>query len=114
MAFVDLDEEDAASLESKRHLRIGWVRCRVTRRQSPTRCFRCHGFGHVAATCKEKDRSKACWKCGEEGHVAAICTKSLRCFLCAEKAVGKVSLDHVPGSSRCLARKEALSSKTKS
>ena len=56
----DLDEVNAAKLELDGHVQIGWVRCRVTRRQTVTRCVHCHGFNHIAASCKEKNRSKTC------------------------------------------------------
>ena len=70
------------------------------------RCFRCLGFGHIAADCRGPDRSRCCWRCGEEGHLAGSCTGKPRCFLCAERKE-KPRNDHIPGTMRCAAFREA-------
>ena len=74
--YVVLEEARALKLLKGAHIKIGWVSCRVCRRKEVNRCFRCLGFGHIAADCRGPDRSRCCWKCDEEGHLAGSCTGS--------------------------------------
>lgn len=49
---------------------VGWTMCRVRPRTlPPTRCFRCHAFGHNSKDCSAPDMTGACWRCGTLGHV---------------------------------------------
>lgn len=107
MAFVELEERLAVKLENAVHIKIGWINCRVRRRQCLSRCYRCHAFGHLASNCKGEDRSSKCWKCGRAGHRAATCTSKPECYLCASSD-GNNGVDHVAGSSRCMVYKKAL------
>jgi len=51
------------------------------RRQGPTRCFKCHGYGHVEARCKAT--AAVCGKCAQTGHPATDCTSTrIRCATC--------------------------------
>lgn len=51
------------------------------RRQGPTRCFKCHQYGHVEAKCTVS--KVVCGKCAQEGHGAQECTSSrTRCAAC--------------------------------
>ncbi|XP_033222626.1 uncharacterized protein LOC117176483 [Belonocnema kinseyi] len=106
MAFIECDEVNAKKLDELGHIRIGWVSCRVILRLVVRRCFRCHGFGHIAVSCKEKDRSKSCWKCGKEGHMSSSCKEEPHCYLCEERIGSNSNIDHIPGSFRCLLYKE--------
>ena len=90
-AFVELDETLATKAEKAGHIRIGWVSCRIKRRKMVTWCFRCHGFGYIAANCGVPDRGNICWKCGESDHRAADCRNRPKCCLCIE---GKEESDH--------------------
>ena len=65
-AYVLLEEARALKLYKAAHIKIGWVSCRVRRRKELNRCYRCLGFGHMAADCHGPDRSRCCWRCGEE------------------------------------------------
>ena len=67
-AFDLLEEAKALKLLKAAHIKIGWVSCRVRRKKELNRCYRCLGFGHIAANCRGPDRSRCCWRCGEEGH----------------------------------------------
>lgn len=106
MAFVEMDDHMVTDLDKAGHIKIGWVNCRVRRRTNVVRCYRCHGYGHISADCKATDRRSACWRCGQEGHKAIACTNEPKCCLCAEQCKDK-AVDHVPGSSRCVAYLEA-------
>ena len=68
-AYVILEEATALKLLKGTHIKIGWVSCRVRRKKEVNRCFRCLGFGHIAADCRGPDRSRCCWRCVEVGHV---------------------------------------------
>ena len=72
-AFVKMEDARALKLLKAAHIKIGWVSCRVRRKTDVKRCYRCLGFGHMAADCRGPDRSRSCWKCGEEGYTARTC-----------------------------------------
>lgn len=105
-AFVELREELAARLIRTGHLKVGWVSCRVRKKAEATKCYRCHGYGHLAAQCEGPDRTKCCWRCGQEGHKAGSCNGKPQCYLCAGKEGGPRT-DHLPGTMRCLSFREA-------
>ena len=50
-AYVFLEEARALKLLKGAHIKMGWVSCRVHRKKEVNRCFRCLGFGHIAADC---------------------------------------------------------------
>lgn len=54
-------------------LRVGLVYARVRPLDLPTRCFKCHSFGHMARECSGDDRGSRCWRCGEAGHFSSAC-----------------------------------------
>ena len=105
-AYVLLEEARALKLLKATHIKIGWVSCRVRRKTELIRCYRCLGFGHMAANCRGLDRSRCCWRCGEEGHAAASCSRKPRCYLCTAREE-KPRNDHIPGTMRCAAFRKA-------
>ena len=105
-AYVLLEEPRTMKLLKGVHIKIGWVYCRVRRKEEVNRCFRCLGFGHIAADCRGPDRSRCCWKSGEKGHLAGSCTGKPRCFLCSAREE-KSRNDHIPRTMRCAAFREA-------
>ena len=51
------------------------------RRHGPTRCFKCHGYGHLEARCKAT--AAVCGKCAQMGHTVDHCTSTrTRCAAC--------------------------------
>ena len=94
-AYVLPEESRALKLLKAAHIKIGWVSCRVRRKMETNRCYRCLGFGHMAADCWGSDRCGSCWKFSEEGHTAGTCTRSPRCYLCTVKEE-KPQVDYMP------------------
>ena len=109
-ASVLLEEARTLKLLKGAYIKIGWVSCRVRKKKEVNRCFRCLGFGHIAANCQGPDRSRCCWRCGEERHHAVSCAGKPRCFLCAAREE-KPRHDHIPGTMRCAAFREAVPNK---
>jgi len=51
-------------------------------KDEPTRCLKCHKYGHIARTCEEKD--KTCGTCGAKGHRTDACQEKSKthCVSC--------------------------------
>ncbi|XP_053960544.1 uncharacterized protein LOC128864809 [Anastrepha ludens] len=98
--YLSLRADDAKKVLELGHLKVGWVRCRVTEVTSPRRCYRCWAYDHVATACKEPDRTKLCRRCGKEGHQAASCKNDEKCALCTGA--------HAAGSAKCPRYQEAV------
>lgn len=83
LAVVQLSLAGGKRLLEAGRLRVGFTSARTRVWEDRKRCFRCHGSGHLAATCKGADRTKACFRCGADGHVSVMCKASedvRRCF----------------------------------
>ncbi|EFN71729.1 Uncharacterized 50 kDa protein in type I retrotransposable element R1DM, partial [Camponotus floridanus] len=59
-----------------------WRRYRVKEYLSVTRCFKCHGYGHIAKNCACPDQ--LCEICGSKEHLKANCgvRDKPRCINC--------------------------------
>lgn len=63
------------------HLYLGFSKCRVSKYEDVTQCFRCLKYGHPAAKCTEE--RETCAKCAILGHKFSDCTSStLTCVNC--------------------------------
>ena len=102
-AFVELNEEAVTSLVKEERIKVAWVNCKVKQGDKALRCYRCHGYGYLAAGCKAEDRGKLCWRCGKEGQKAFECEAPPHCYLCAEIKVDGQRNDHIPRSRWCAA-----------
>ena len=62
---------------------IGWERCRVYDGTVITQCYKCLGYNHRAAECRNK---KVCFKC-QRNHKSRDCSKESmnKCFNCIRK-----------------------------
>lgn len=105
-AVLGLSVDQAQILLAAKKAKIGWSICRFRELVQPLKCFRCLGFGHIAAGCTDVDRSKMCRKCGEVGHIAKTCTKTPQCLLCTNESGSEAN--HITGSSRCPKYRSAL------
>lgn len=108
VAIVQMAERQATDLLEMGRVKVGWVYSRVCKRIVVLRCYRCHGYGHIAAACKGADRSKLCYKCGSAEHKAKTCDGPVKCFICSELGQPEDKVNHVPGSGRCVAFRNAL------
>ena len=108
IAVFCIEEKAAAHLLDMGRIPIGWVYCRLRRREQVTRCFRCLEYGHVSRACKGSDRSTLCFKRGGGAHKAVDCTARPMCFLCSGTGTNTEATAHVAGSGVCRAFREAL------
>ena len=107
IATIKVPMDSAAKLDEAGKVRIGWIICRIRRKLSPTRCFKCMDFGHVASKCKsEANCAGLCFKCGDKGHQAKACKKAAVCLLCRRNGVEDAK--HATNSSSCPLYKRAL------
>lgn len=60
---------------------IKWFSFHVRAMDAVRSCYRCMGFDHVVAECKQK--SDVCRRCGQPGHRAMQCENALHCRNCA-------------------------------
>lgn len=85
MAIVTVPLTDANRLLEKRRIKIGWSSCRIEEFINPRRCFKCLGFGHLAADCcnKESGIRDECLRCGSKEHRAKTCDSEVfKCYVC--------------------------------
>lgn len=109
VAIIEMTESMTENVRQMTSVKIGWTRNKLRVLPRITRCFACHGFGHLAKNCpRGPDARDTCRKCGEEGHKMDICKAESKCSLCLK--AGKVgnALGHVAGSVRCPIYKEVL------
>ncbi|XP_037930837.1 uncharacterized protein LOC119665681 [Teleopsis dalmanni] len=98
--IIDLPSKDASVLIIAASIRVGWVRSRIRKHITPTRCFKCLQFRHAARHCKsDNDKSSTCMRCGEDGHRAKSCSAQPKCTQCPENCKGGNL--HYSRSSKC-------------
>lgn len=83
---------------------IGWQRCRVLDFNTPTRCYKCLGAGHVATYCREQ--RDTCSHCGEN-HRRPDCTKLQHPPVCAPCRKRGKPHDHLGDDKKCPTFKRA-------
>lgn len=91
-------------------LYLGWNVCRVVDNIYIRRCYKCLGFNHNGAECRNK---AVCGNCGSEDHQKKDCTSTdIRCANCAKANTRlrmQLSTDHNIWSSECPVYKNKLS-----
>lgn len=100
-AIVEVDMQSFQSMKHLNKLYIGWNRCHIEECVIIKRCFKCCGFNHNSADCKNKI---ACIKCGNE-HLSKECDSGIiRCINCVsvnKKFNTKFDVDHPAYSKKC-------------
>ena len=80
--------------------RVGWTVYRLLRKITPSRCYKCLEFGHVAGKCRSNsDWSKHCFRCGEQRHIAKTCGRGPHCLLCRDDP--DADAKHTTGGHKC-------------
>jgi len=72
-ATVILPEPVAVKLVSLGRIRVGYVSCKVLRRKTDDRCYKCWESGHQASSCTGPDRRNQCFSCSGVGHKKVDC-----------------------------------------
>ncbi|XP_037814629.1 uncharacterized protein LOC119605529 [Lucilia sericata] len=99
-ALVQIQEDAAAILLRNNKIRIGWVMCRVRKKDKAIQCFKCLDQGHMAKSCNGVDRTNICRKCCNSGHKFKDCKEEMRCIICQEE--GLKNTKHYIGSMFCI------------
>lgn len=103
--YMKCDADVGEKLLKNKVLKLGWTRCRVRKAPDILRCFRCHGFSHIARNCKFK--KDVCRRCGQEGHTFRDCkAENPERRLC--KLQGRGKTEHITGSFNCPVYKEEI------
>jgi hypothetical protein len=111
MAVVTLEESEAKRLLEMHRIRIGLTSCRIRKRVTVLKCFRCQAFGHTSKDCTGEDRSKVCYKCGGSGHKKVECQNGAYYSLC--ETAGFAERNHVVGSGSCKVFRQVLEDEKK-
>ncbi|KAK5649857.1 hypothetical protein RI129_000886 [Pyrocoelia pectoralis] len=79
-AIIESSSTISQSVLLKERLKIKWSICPVYEYVSILRCYRCNGYYHKAADCKNE---AACGLCGDNAHETNKCkTNEVRCVNC--------------------------------
>jgi hypothetical protein len=100
-AVIEVDNDCFDKLMESGRVNLGWRSCRVVHHVHITRCFKCCGFGHIAANCSNK---LACSKCGDEHKVENCKSEAMKCVNCHmlnEKFKMKLDTNHRPWNNVC-------------
>lgn len=104
--LVEVPEHVALRLLKKGRIRVGLVYCKLKLQPTRlTRCYRCHGYGQLAAEYERTNRSDRCLSCETQGHQARVCDRPSNCILYEE--LGRPSWNHSSGSGHCEAYRRA-------
>lgn len=78
---IEVSGEIRRKIIEQGRLYIEWRSYKVNDFISPTRCFRCLGYGHSIKYCKDKDST--CGYCGNIGHLSPACPDKQKAPSCA-------------------------------
>ncbi|KAK9687733.1 hypothetical protein QE152_g36042 [Popillia japonica] len=101
IATVQVSPGIANKLLKAGRMKIGWVGCRVRKRVTLIRCYRCLDFGHTREGCNGPDRSDLCVNCCQPGHQVKDCTNKPFCRKCQTQ-------DHRSDTTKCPAFRALL------
>lgn len=109
-ATAEVDSATFEKVMKTGKLNVGWTRCTVKENLKMWRCYKCAGFYHKAAECKNK---LACWTCAGE-HESRNCNEeNQQCINCiTTNKVLKLKLDtnHRAADQNCPVYKRKIGS----
>lgn len=77
---------------------LQWRTYRIKEYLNITRCFKCHGFGHISKVCRNPEQ--LCETCGDKNHVKKDCKKKdFQCINCTRNR--RKELNHSVRSIEC-------------
>ncbi|XP_036329789.1 uncharacterized protein LOC118741922 [Rhagoletis pomonella] len=101
-AIIEVDEESFNNTLKCDKLNIGWERCKVYDGVDVTTCFKCKGYNHKAAECKNDE---VCAKClgnhKSTGCVNPPINKCINCIKSNEKLKLGLDINHQCKSRQC-------------
>jgi len=88
--IVQMDSKIWKHLMAKGKVYINWKAHNIKEYINVIRCFKCHGYGHIAKACNQES---LCEKCGEKDHMKTSCTKStVICITVGDPEEGMTSM----------------------
>lgn len=100
-AIIEVNKDDYNKLLDEQNINIGWSRCKVYEYVNVSRCFKCCGYNHRSAVCKN---NLTCIKCGGN-HFIKDCKAStsvcINCKIAVDKFKIKLDIFHQANSSKC-------------
>lgn len=98
-ALVEIDSKGFEQVMNLKKINIEWDRCPVYENLSILRCYKCWGFNHTAAHCKES--VQICAKCSDEGHSFKECINDLKKCINCKKAKERLNLSEIDINHDC-------------
>lgn len=113
-ARMSVDDETYDKLIKEQRINIGWERCRIFEGTEVIQCFKCKGFNHKAADCKNEE---LCFKC-HGPHRSKECNneiikKCINCIRSNRKLNLNLDENHYTNSKRCPVYQNKLNFKKK-
>lgn len=101
-AIIETDPETFQRVIAAEKLNVGWEKCQVYDGLEVQQCFKCRGFNHKAAECKNEE---VCVKCLER-HALKDCkleiiSKCINCIRAKERLNIDVDINHMTISKTC-------------
>jgi len=84
--IVQLNGDLWKQLVAKAKVYMNWRVHNIKEYINVVRCFKCHGYEHIAKFCNQDD---LCEKCGEKGHIKASCQRAIATCVNCRKAKRK-------------------------
>lgn len=78
-AIAEVEAQLFLRIMKESKLNVGWDRCPVYEELNLWRCYKCNGYNHKAANCRNES---ACSKCSENHHSSECMSEIAKCVNC--------------------------------
>lgn len=93
--ILEVDPKTQRSLVEKGRMKVGWKNCGVYDYVSIVRCFKCWGFSHYAAECRNETSCRKCAGNHTEKDCNTNVTKCINCIRMIEKFnITDITINH--------------------